>query len=64
MIDLKEVTLLSHNDVVITRVLVSVENDMLFVCKREEFDAARRENREPVCIGFKREYLIQPLTKF
>ncbi len=53
-------TLVSYNDVVITRRLVAVENGLLFVCKNEEFEAAKRENREPVCIGFRPEYLVDP----
>jgi hypothetical protein len=36
-----------------------VENGVLFVCKPEEFDAAKLENREPRCIGFRREYLVE-----
>jgi hypothetical protein len=43
---------------VLERVLVSVENGVCFVCKREEYEAARLENREPVCIGFRQEYVI------
>jgi len=58
MADNKEITILADRDEVITRTVVSVENDMYFVCKKEEFEAARRENREPVCIGFRREYVL------
>jgi hypothetical protein len=53
-------TLLADEDVVITRRLVAVENGLLFVCKDEEFEAAKREKREPTCIGFRPEYLIKP----
>lgn len=55
-----EVTILSDRDVVIKRKLVSVENGVYFVCKSEEFEAAIRGRRDPKCIGFKREYLIDP----
>jgi hypothetical protein len=55
-----EVTLLSDRDMVIKRKLVSVENGVYFVCKTEEFESAAREKREPKCIGFRREYLIDP----
>lgn len=51
-------TLVSDGDVIIQRTLVSVENDLVFVCKEDEFQAARRENREPTCIGFRQEYII------
>jgi hypothetical protein len=55
-----EVTLSSLGDVIIRRVVVSVENGMLFVCKREEFESAKREVRVPVCIGFRAEYVVDP----
>jgi hypothetical protein len=51
-------TIVSDGDNIIQRKLVSVENDMFFVCKPEEFEAASRERREPICIGFKREYIL------
>jgi hypothetical protein len=54
----KEVSLISCGDKVISRVIVSVEGDVYFVCKKEEFETARRENREPVCIGFRKEYVL------
>lgn len=55
-----DVTLLSDRDVIIKRKLVSVENGVYFVCKPEEFELATREGREPICIGFRREYVIDP----
>lgn len=55
-----DVTLLSDRDVIIKRKLVSVENGVYFVCKPEEFELAAREGREPICIGFRREYVIDP----
>lgn len=51
-------TLVSDGDVVIQRRLVSVENGVYFVCKDEEFAAANVDGREPVCIGFKAEYVL------
>jgi hypothetical protein len=53
-------SLISDRNVVIERVLVSVENGVYFVCKSEEFDAAKNEGREPICIGFRREYVLEP----
>lgn len=58
MIEGKSVTLMADKDEVLNRVLVSVENDVYFVCKPEEYQAAAREGRDPVCIGFKREYVV------
>jgi len=53
-----ELTIVSDQDVIIKRKLVSVENGVFFVCKAEEFDAASREGRDPICIGFKSEYIL------
>ena len=51
-------TIVSYGDLIIQRKLVSVENGVYFVCKQEEYDAARQENREPTCIGFRPEYIL------
>ncbi len=53
-------TLVSYRDVVIKRTLVSVENGVYFVCKPDEFEAAKRDGRSPVCIGFRKEYVLDP----
>ena len=55
----KDVNLLAYGDEVILRTVVSVENGVYFVCKREEFEAAKREAREPRCIGFRKEYVVR-----
>ena len=52
-----EVSLLAHGDRMITRTVVAVENGYLYVCRKEEFETARAESREPVAIGFRAEYL-------
>jgi hypothetical protein len=58
-----EVTLVADKGEVITRTIVSVHDGVYFVCKREEFEASKREAREPVCVGFKREYVLRdPVT--
>ncbi len=54
-----EVSVIADKDEVLKRVLVSVENNVYFVCKAEEFEAATKEGREPVCIGFRREYVLE-----
>jgi hypothetical protein len=51
-------TVVADGDEIISRVLVSVENGVYFVCKREEYEAAKAQDREPVCIGFKKEYVV------
>ena len=52
-------TITSDRDVIIQRKLVSVDNGVFYVCKQDEFDAAIRENREPCCIGFRPEYIME-----
>lgn len=37
------------------RKVVAVSGQKVWVCKPEEFEKARRERREPVCVGFPRE---------
>lgn len=54
----KVINLIAYSDDVIQRRIVSVENGVYFVCKGDEYEAARREDREPVCIGFRPEYVI------
>ena len=54
----KKVSVIADGDVVIERIVVSVENDVYFVCKREEFEQAKLEDRDPICIGFRREYVV------
>lgn len=59
MAAIKTVNLLAYGDVIIERALVAVENDVYFVCKSEELNRAEQEGREPVCIGFHREYVLR-----
>lgn len=54
----KLLTLVEYGDRIIQRRLVAVENGLFFVCKDEEFEAALRDGREPVCIGFRPEYIL------
>jgi hypothetical protein len=54
----ERVNLVDFEGRTIERVFVSVENGYLFVCKPEEYASASREGRDPVCIGFRPEYLI------
>ena len=54
----QQVTVSADRNETLTRVLVAVENGVYFVCKPEELEAAKREQREPVCVGFKKEYMV------
>ena len=52
------VNLVDVSDSVIRRIVVAVENGVLFVCKEEEYRLAQLEQREPLAIGFRAEYLV------
>lgn len=54
----KQVRLISYGDKIITRTVVSVAGDVIFVCKSEEFKRAEIDRRQPVSIGFRREYVL------
>jgi hypothetical protein len=36
----------------LTRRVVALENEKVFVCTEEELQQAKLENREPLCVGF------------
>jgi hypothetical protein len=59
--ELRMVRLLSYTGP-IDRVVVEEIGDVLAVCRLEEYEAARRENRRPTTIGFKRRDVIPPAT--
>jgi len=48
----------SDGGVVLHRTLVAFENGLFFVSKPEEIESAEKEGREPVCIGFRPEWVL------
>ncbi len=40
--------------------VVAWDDRYIFVCRPEEFEAAQQENREPTCVGFRREFVVGP----
>jgi hypothetical protein len=46
------IKLRAYGNEVITRRLVRLDKDIVIVCQPEEYEAARLERREPVCVGF------------
>jgi hypothetical protein len=40
---------------VISRRIVAVERGRVFVCTDQEYEAAQKERREPICVGFRPE---------
>jgi hypothetical protein len=59
----KRVNLIAYGGEIINRIVVSVEGDVYFVCKSEEFAQAKLEGREPVCIGFRKQYILKGKDK-
>ncbi|MDB5541610.1 MAG: hypothetical protein JWQ89_3337 [Devosia sp.] len=49
----EHVWLMSYGDVIIQRRIVSVGELHVYVTTDDEYDAALREDREPVAIGFR-----------
>ena len=41
------------------KILVNEEENVLIVTTEEEFKASERENRPPVAVGFRLEYLVK-----
>ena len=52
------VRLMGYNRQELVRRLVAVNGDILLICREEEYEAARRQQRDPVCVGFRRQDLI------
>ena len=53
----KTVTLAAFGGKLIQRVVFKEIGDVLLVCKKSELESAIAENREPTCVGFRREHL-------
>jgi hypothetical protein len=43
----------------ISRIVVQDLNHVVLICKQEEFERARTENRPPISVGFHREDVVQ-----
>jgi hypothetical protein len=54
----KVLTIIADRNEVIKRMCISVENCVYFVCTVEEYMSSQLERRDPVCIGFRREYIL------
>ena len=46
-------------DGMIERVVVEDLGDVLAVCRRQEYEMARLEKREPVVVGFRRSMVVE-----
>ena len=55
---MKTVTVVVYGGTIEKKILVEDRGDVLVVTTEEEWRAAETENRPPVVVGFKREYLV------
>jgi hypothetical protein len=42
----------------LVRRLVAVRGNVYLICRDEEYEAAQRQGRQPVCVGFNKEDII------
>lgn len=54
------VKVVEYGGEVVERTIVSRENGVTYVCRPDEWAAARREGREPVSVGFLSDDVVQP----
>lgn len=52
------VRLKAYGGEIIERRVVAVEGDTVAVCTDQEYAQAAKEGREPLSVGFKREYVV------
>ena len=43
--------------------IVSVDDRTVYVCREEEFRQAKAERREPVSVGFSRQFVLEVLDE-
>jgi hypothetical protein len=55
------IKLRAYGNEVITRQLVRLDKETVVVCRSEEYEAAIRENREPVSVGFNIRDVVLPI---
>ncbi len=55
----KRVTVCQYGGTIAEKVVVQDLGDVLILTTEEEWEASQRENRDPVTVGFKRQYAIQ-----
>jgi hypothetical protein len=55
---MKKVTVIQYGGTIAEKILVEERGEVLIVTTEAEWRAAKAENRPPVTVGFRREYLI------
>lgn len=59
----QRVTVREYGGRIVEKVLVREMGNVLMVTTPEEWNSSQVEEREPVTVGFRREYLVGPITK-
>ena len=54
------IRLRAYGDKVIVRRVVHIEDGVVVICRDEEYQAAQREGRQPVAVGFHKKYVLGP----
>ena len=49
------------SDGFVMRKVVEIKGDTIYLCTEQEWLSAKRENREPLCVGFNKRY-VGPVT--
>ena len=55
---MKRVTVVEYGGTISEKILVEERGDVLLVTTEEEWMSAEAENRVPITVGFKRDYLV------
>ena len=53
------IRLQAYGDKALQMIVVSEEGDTVYVCRMEEYEAAKTDNRDPKCVGFNRQFILQ-----
>ncbi len=54
----RRVKVQAYGGAVLTRILITDGGDTVYVSREEEYEAARKEGREPKCVGFNRQFVL------
>jgi hypothetical protein len=55
---MKRITVIQYGGTIAEKILVEDQGEVLIVTTEAEWMAAEAENRPPVTVGFRREYLV------
>jgi hypothetical protein len=55
----EDVTVICFGGEKIIRTVVEDRGDVILICRRDEYQKASEENRSPIAVGFRREYVVE-----